>query len=128
MMVEGDKYIHLGFGTANGFIRDVELIARVSAFYEGGILAVAEHAISGSLETLGDNCANGIDALSGSADDFERDAGHRLTPVCRLRSIHQLFAPSSYCLLLAVGLVHDLKRWNNQPTVMDRNVVLQLIR
>jgi hypothetical protein len=26
------------------------LIARVPAFYEGGILAVAEHAVSGSLE------------------------------------------------------------------------------
>src|SRR6266850_6540732 len=103
VMVERDKHVHLGFGAANAFIRDVELIARVPAFYEGGILAVAEHAVSGSLETFGDNRANGVYSLSGSADDFERDAGHRLTPICRLRSIHQLLSPNSYRLLLAVG-------------------------
>src|SRR6266403_118374 len=128
VMVERDKHVHLRFGAANTFIRDVKLIARVSAFYEGGILAVAEHAISGYLETLGDNRANGIYTLPGSADDFERDAGHRLTPICRIRSIHQLFAPNSYCLLLAVGLVYDFKRWNNQPAMMGLNIVLQMIR
>src|SRR3984893_15454232 len=128
MMVERDKHVHLCFGAANALIRDVQLIARVPAFYEGGILAVAEHAISGSLETLGDNRANGIYSLSGSADDFERDPGHRLAPICRLRNISQLFAPHSYRLLLAVGLVYDLERWNNQPAMMAFDVVLQMIR
>src|SRR5258706_5244989 len=52
VMVERDKHVHLHLGAANAFIRDVQLIARVPAFYEGGILAVAEHAISGPLETL----------------------------------------------------------------------------
>src|SRR4029077_8357974 len=99
-----------------------------SAFYQGGILAVAEHAISGSLETLGDNRADGVYSLSGSADDFERNAGHRLTPIRLLRSINQLFAPNSYGLLLAVGLVNDFKRRNNQPAVMGLDVVLQMIR
>src|SRR5260370_38976307 len=111
-MVEREQHVHLRFGAANALIRDVQLIARMSAFYEGGILAVPEHAVSGSLETLGDNRANGVYSLSGSADDFERDAGHRLTPICRLRSIHQLFAPNSYSLLLAVGVVYDFKRSN----------------
>src|SRR5712664_163119 len=118
VMVERYKHVHLRFGAANAFIRDVQLIARVPAFYEGWILAVAEHAAPRSLETFGDNRANGVYSLSGSADDFERDAGHRLAPICRLRSIHQLFAPNSYCLLLAVGLVYDFKRWNNQPAMM----------
>src|SRR5216684_8659272 len=54
--------------------------------------------------------------------------GHRLTPIYLLRSVHQLFAPNSYCLFLAVGLVYDFKRWNNQSTVMGLNVVLQMIR
>src|SRR4029077_18619351 len=72
--------------------------------------------------------ANGVYSLSGSADDFERDAGHRLTPICRLRSIHQLLAPNSYCLLLAIGLVYDFKCWNNQPTMMGLDIVLQMIR
>src|SRR5260221_294041 len=128
VMVERNKHVHLRFSAANAFIRDVQLIARVPAFYERGILAVAEHAVSGSLEAFGDNRANGVYSLSGSADDFERDAGHRLTPICRLRSIHQLFAPSSYCLLLAVGLVYDFKRWNNEPAMMGLHVVLQMIR
>src|SRR5258706_10457170 len=128
VMVERDKHVHLRFGAANAFIRDVQLVARVSAFYEGGILAVAEHAISGSLETLGDNRANGVYSLPGSTDDFERDAGHRLTPIFRLRSIHQLLAPNSYCLLLAVGLVYDFNRWNNQPAMMGLNILLQMIR
>src|ERR1700693_49722 len=79
MMVERDQHVDLGFGAANAFIRDVQLIARVPAFYQGGILAVAEHAISGSLETLGNNRADGVYSLSGSADHFERYAGHRLT-------------------------------------------------
>src|ERR1700730_2343649 len=90
VMVERDKHVYLGFGTANALIRDVQLIARVSAFYEGGILAVAEYAVSGSLETFGDNRANGVYSLSGSAEDFERNAGHRLAPICGLRSIRQL--------------------------------------
>src|SRR4029077_11978022 len=128
VMVERDKHVHLRFGAANALIRDVQLIARMPAFYEGGILAVAEHAVSGSLETFGDNRANGVYSLSGSADDFERDAGHRLTPTCRLRSIHQLLAPNPHCLLLAVGLVYDFKRRNNQPTMMGLDVVLQMIR
>src|SRR5277367_6099085 len=127
-MVERDKHVHLRFGAADALIRDVQLIARVSAFYEGGILAVAEHAVSGSLETLSYNRANGVYSLSGSADDFERDAGHRLTPIYRLRSIHQLFAPSSYCLLLAVGFICDFKRWKNEPAMLGLNVVLQMIR
>src|ERR1700739_3747981 len=76
-MVECDKHVHPGFGAANALIRDVQLIARVAALYEGGILTVAEHAVSGSLETFGDNRANGVYSLSGCADDFERDAGHR---------------------------------------------------
>src|ERR1700751_3909550 len=100
VMVECDKYVHLGFGAANAFIRDVQLITRVSAFYERGILAVAEHAVSGSLETFGDNRTNGVYSLSGRADDFERDAGHGLTPIRRLRSSHQLLAPNAYGLLL----------------------------
>src|SRR3984957_18575911 len=128
VMVECDKHVHLHFGATNVLVRDVQLIARMPALDEGGILAVAEHAVAGSFETLGDNCANGIYSLSGSADDFERDAGHRLTPICRLRSIHQLFAPNSDCLLLAVGLVYDFKRWNNQPAMMSLDVVLQMIR
>src|SRR5882762_9845381 len=41
VMVERDKHVHLRFGAANAFIRDVQLNARVPAFYEGGILAVA---------------------------------------------------------------------------------------
>src|SRR6267378_2192916 len=128
VMVERDKHVDLRFGAANAFIRDVQLIARVPAFYQGGILAVAEHAISGSLETFGDNRANGVYSLSGSADHFERDAGHRLTPICRLRSIHQLLAPNSYGLLLAVGLVYHFKSRSNQPTVIGLDVVLQMIR
>src|ERR1700722_456514 len=127
VMVEGDKHVHLHFGATNVLVRDVQLIARMPALDEGGILAVAEHAVAGSFETLGDNCANGVYSLSGCADDFERDAGHRLTPICRLRSIHQLFGPSSYCLLLTVRLAHDLKRRNNQPAMMGFNVVLQMI-
>src|SRR6201996_8712857 len=121
VMVECDKHVHLGFGAANALIRDVQLIARVAALYEGGILTVAEHAVSGSLETFGDNRANGVYSLSGCADDFERDARHRLTPIRRLQSIHQLFAPNSYHLLLAVGLVYDFKGWNNQPAMMGLN-------
>src|SRR4029077_12709819 len=58
----------------------------------------------------------------------ERDAGHRLTPICQFRSIHQLLAPNSYCLLLAVGLVYDFKCWNNQPAMMGLDIVLQMIR
>src|ERR1700730_2576973 len=124
VMVERNKHVHLCFGAADALIRDVQLIARMPALDERGILAVAEHAISGSLETFGDNRANGVYSLSGSADDFERYAGHRLTPICRLHSIHQLFAPNSYCLLLAIGLVDDFKCWNNQPAMMGLNVVL----
>src|SRR5277367_581679 len=104
-MVERDKHVHLRFGAANALIRDVQLIARVSTFYEGGILAVAENAVSGSLETLGDNRANGVYSLPGSANDLDRNAGHRLTPIRRFRSVHQLPAPNSHCLLLAVGFV-----------------------
>src|SRR5229473_8282963 len=44
VMVERDKHVHLRFAAANAFVRGVELIARVPAFYEGGILAVTEHA------------------------------------------------------------------------------------
>src|ERR1700722_5099710 len=128
VMVKRDKHVHLGFGAANAFIRDVQLVARMPALYEGGILAVAEHAVSGSLQTLGDNRANGVYPLTGSADDFEGDAGHRLTPNCRFQDIHQLFAPDPYCLLLAVRLVNDFKRWNNQSTMMGLDVVLQMIR
>src|ERR1700751_909596 len=128
VMVERNKHVHLRFGAANAFIRGVQLIARVPAFYEGGILAVAEHAISGSLETFGDNRANGVYSLSGSADDLERDAGHRLAPICRLRNIHQLFAPISYRLLLAVGLIYYPWRWNNQPAMMAFDLVFQMIR
>src|SRR5229473_2773476 len=95
------------------------------ALDERGILAIAEHAISGSFETFRDNR---VYSLSGRADHFERYAGHRLTPINRLRSIHQLFAPNSYCLLLAVGFVYDFKRWNNQSAMMGLNVVLQMIR
>src|ERR1700722_9336997 len=127
-MVERNKHVHLCFGAADALIRDVQLKARMPALDEGGILAVAEHAISGSLEAFGDNRANGVYSLSGSADDFERDAGHRLTPICRVRSIHQLLAPNAYGLLLAVGLVYDPKRWNNQPAMMDPDVMLQMIR
>src|ERR1700678_1623595 len=126
-MVERDKHVHLHLGATNVSIRDVQLIARMAALDERGILPVAEHAIAGSFETLGDNRANGVYSLSGCADDFERDAGHRLTPICRLRSIHQLFAPSFYCLLLTVRLVHDLKGWNNQPAMRGLNVMLQMI-
>src|ERR1700685_3104028 len=128
VMVKRDKHVYPGFGAANARIRDVQLIARVPALYEGGIFAVAEHAVSGSLETFGDNRANGVYSLSGSADDFERNAGHRLTPICRLRGIHQLFTPNSYCLLLAVGLVYDSERRNNQPAMTGLDVVLQMIR
>src|ERR1700748_417070 len=124
VMVERDKHVHLGFVTANPLVRDIQLIARVSALYERGILSVSEHAVSGPLETLGDNRANGVYSLSGSADDFEGDTRHRLTPISRLRRIHQPFAPNSYRLLLAIGLVNDFKCWNNQPTVMGPNVVL----
>src|SRR3984957_13155189 len=76
VMVERDKHVHLRFSAANAFVRDVQLIARVPAFYEGGILAVAEHTVAGSLKTFGDNRADGVYSLSGSADDFERDAWH----------------------------------------------------
>src|SRR5712675_130966 len=127
VMVERDKHVHPCFGAANPFIRDIQLIARMPALDERGIFTVAEHAISGSFETFGDNRANGVYSLSGSADDFERYAGHRLKPICRLRSIHQLFAPNSYCLLLAVGFVYDFKRWNNEPAMMGLDVVLQMI-
>ena len=80
VMVERDKHVHLRFGAANAFIQDVQLIARMPTFYEGGILAVAEHAISGPFESLGDNRANRVYSLSGSTDDFKRRAGHRLAP------------------------------------------------
>src|SRR5258705_8365785 len=110
VMVERDKHVHRCFGAADALIRDVQLIARMPALDERGILTVAEHAISGSFETFGDNRANGVYPLSGSADHFERYAGHRLTPICRFQDIHQLFAPDSYGLLLAVGLVYDFKR------------------
>src|SRR5229473_805946 len=106
VVVERDKHVHLGFGAPDALIRDVQLIARMPALDERGILAIAEHAISGSLETLGDNRANGVYSLSGRADDFERYAGHRLTPIYLLRSVRQLIAPNSYGLLLAVGLVY----------------------
>src|SRR5260370_34083612 len=43
VMVERDKHVHLRSGAANAFIRDVQLLPRVSAFYEGGTLAVPEH-------------------------------------------------------------------------------------
>jgi len=39
---------------------------------------------------------------------------------------HQLLAPNSYRLLLAVGFVCNSKRWNNEPAMMDLNVVLQI--
>ena len=42
--------------------------------------------------------------------------------------MHQLFAPNSYCLLLAVGLIYDFKRRNNQSPMMALDVVLQMIR
>ena len=38
---------------------------------EGGILAIAEHAVSGPFETFGDNRANRVYSLSGRADHFE---------------------------------------------------------
>src|SRR5712691_5548092 len=76
MMGERDKHVHLCFGAADALIRDVQLIARMPALDERGILAIAEHAISGSFETFGDNRANGVYSLSGRADHFERDAGH----------------------------------------------------
>src|SRR5882757_5497594 len=97
------------------------------ALDERGILAIAEHAISGSFETFGDNRANGVYSLSRRADHFEGYPGHRLTPIYLFRSVHQLFAPNSYCLLLAVGFVCDFKRWNNEPAMMDLNVVVQMI-
>src|SRR5712675_2751128 len=127
VMVERDKHVHPCFGAADALIRDIQLIARMPALDERGIFTVAEHAISGSFETFGDNRANGVYSLSGRADHFERYAGHRLTPINRLRSIHQLFAPNSYCLLLAVGFVYDFKRWNNEPAMMGLDVVLQMI-
>src|ERR1700751_2917267 len=46
VMFERNKHVHLRFGAANALIRNVQLIARVPAFYEGGIFAVAEHAVS----------------------------------------------------------------------------------
>src|SRR5258707_15116829 len=49
VMVERDKHVHLRFGAANAFIRDVQLIARMSAFYEEGILAGPEQKVSASL-------------------------------------------------------------------------------
>src|SRR5882672_7926525 len=52
VVIERDKQVHLGFGAADALIRDVQLIARMPALDERGILAIAEHAISGSFETL----------------------------------------------------------------------------
>jgi hypothetical protein len=40
----------------------------------------------------------------------------------------QSTAPNPYCLLLTVGFVRDSKRWNNEPAMMDRDVMLQMIR
>src|SRR5271154_6186521 len=114
-MVERDKHVYLGFGAADALIGDVQLIARMPALDERWVFTVAEHAVSGSLESLGNNPADGVYSLAGSADDFERDAWHRLTPICWLQDIHELLAPDSYGLLLAVGLVYDFKRWNDQP-------------
>src|ERR1700686_1402768 len=128
VMVERDKHVHLRFGAADGLIRNVQLIARMPALDERGILAITEHAISGSFETFGDNRADGVYSLSGRADHFERYAGHRLTPICMLRSVYQLFTPNSYRLLLVVGLVYDFKRWNEQPAMRGLNVVFQMIR
>src|SRR5882757_8189063 len=128
VMVERDKHIHRCFSAAEALIRDVQLIARMPTLDERGILAIAEHAISGSRETFGDNRANGVYSLSGRADHFEGYAGHCLRPIYLFRSVHQLFAPNSYRLLLAVGLVCNSKRWNNEPAMMDLNVVLQIIR
>src|SRR5258707_12515256 len=71
VMVERDKHVHLCFGAADALVRDVELIARMPALDERGILAIAEHAVSGSFETFGDNRANGVYSLSGRADHFE---------------------------------------------------------
>src|SRR3954447_3107236 len=128
VVVKRDQHVHLCFRAADALIRDVQLIARMPALDERGILAITEHAISGSFETLGDDRADGVYSLSGSADDLERYAGHRLTPICRIRSVHQLSAPNSYGLLLAVGLIDDFKRWRNQPAVMGFDIVLQMLR
>src|SRR5258708_24657787 len=98
------------------------------ALDERRIFTIAEHEISRSFETFGDNRANGVYSLSGRADHFERYAGHRLTPIYLFRRVHQLFAPHSYRLLLAVGFVCDSKRWDNEPAMMALNVVLQMIR
>jgi hypothetical protein len=100
----------------------------MAALDERGILAIAEHAISGSFETFCDNRANGVYSLSGRADHFERCTGHRLTPIYLLRNVHHLLAPNSYCLLLAIGFVCDSKRWDNEQAMMGPNVVLQMIR
>ena len=81
VMVERDKHVHLRFGAADTLIRDVQLIARMPALDEIRILAVTEHTVFRSLETFGDNRANGVYSLSGSADHFKRYAGHRLTPM-----------------------------------------------
>src|SRR5882672_9151132 len=70
VMVERDEHVHRGFGAAGALTRDVQLIARTPALDERGILAIAEHAISGSFETFGDNRANGVYSLSGRADHF----------------------------------------------------------
>src|ERR1700683_843112 len=127
-MVKRDQHVHLRLGAANPLIRNIQLIARVAALYERGIFAVAEHAVSRSLETFRDNCANGVSPLSGSADDFDGYAGHGLISTSLLQNIYQLFSPASYCLLLTIGLVYDLQCWKNQPTMMLFNVVLQMIR
>ena len=59
-MVKRDQHVHLRLGAADPLIRNIQLIARVAALYERGIFAVAEHAVSRSLETFRDNCANGV--------------------------------------------------------------------
>jgi hypothetical protein len=106
-MVEGDQHVHLRVGTLDALIRNIELVARVSSFNEGWILTVTEHAVPRSLQTLGDNRADGIETLPGSADNFDRYTMHHLRSLPLLRRTDQLHCPRSHRFLLAVGLVDD---------------------
>ena len=105
-MIESDEDIYLPFTTAKLLIGNIQLITRVTAFDQRGILAVTKNEIAGSLESLSDDRPDRIDSLTRSTDDFGREAiyGRFLYPP---QNIRQLPSPAQYNLLLTIGLVDN---------------------
>ena len=107
MVIQGDQHIHRRLGALEVPIGNIELVARVASFNEGWLLTVTERAVPRSLQTLGDNRADGIETLPGCADNFDRYTMHHLRSLPLLRRTDQLHCPRSHRFLLAVGLVDD---------------------